>query len=78
MAGSDKWVTLLPSTTGQRSTKFFSFAPESWTTLAALGKPSYPLSTALAQARGFVFVGNGPNKISFHALEVDGYKPMYQ
>jgi hypothetical protein len=75
-SGGDKWVTLLPSTGGQRTTRFFSFAPESWTTLAALGKPNYPLATALAQVRGFVFVGNGPNKITFHALDVDGYRPV--
>jgi hypothetical protein len=73
--GGDKYLTAIASTGGDVKTQFFSFEPESWTTLSALGTPDYPFSDALAAVRGFVFVGETPNVIAFHGLRVDGYEP---
>jgi len=74
-SGGDKWLTLVPSTGGKTVRKFFSFAPEKWTTLPELGTPSYSLASALVEARGLVFVGKTPNKLDFRGLRIDGYRP---
>ncbi len=74
-SGGDKWVTKVPSTRGKLVTRFFSFRPSKWTTIPALGKPAYPLSEALPEARGFVFVGATPNVLEFQGLRIDGYRP---
>ena len=74
-SGGDKWVTRVPSTGGRLVTRFFSFRPASWTTLPELGAPSYPLASALREARGLVFVGKTPNQLEFRGLRVDGYRP---
>lgn len=74
-SGGDKWVTRIPSTRGKLTRKFFSFNPDRWTSLPELGKPSYPLSDALDDARGLVFVGKTPNNLTFRGLRVDGYRP---
>jgi hypothetical protein len=73
--GGAKWLTAIPSTEGKLETHFFSFAPEGWTTLDALGTPPYDYPAALAAVRGFVFVGETPNTITFAGLRVDGYEP---
>jgi hypothetical protein len=74
-SGGAKHVIKLPSTNGAKTTTFFSFAPDAWTTIAELGRPNYPLGDALKQLRAFVVVGKTPNKISFYNLTVDGYRP---
>jgi hypothetical protein len=74
-SGGAKHVIKLPTTNGEKTTTFFSFAPEAWTTIAELGRPSYPLGDALKQLRAFVVVGKTATKISFHELQVDGYRP---
>jgi hypothetical protein len=74
-SGGDKWVTRIPSTRGRLVTKFFSFDPEDWTSLPELGKPAYPLTEALKDARGLVFVGKTPNDLEFRGLKIDGYRP---
>ncbi|NKE61316.1 hypothetical protein FXN61_32945 [Lentzea sp. PSKA42] len=74
-SGGDKWVTKVPSTRGKLVKRFFSFHPDKWTTLPELGKPAYPLSEALDDARGLVFVGKTPNDLEFRGLRVDGYRP---
>lgn len=74
-SGGDKWLTLVPSTGGKLVRKFFGFSPRKWTTLPELGAPSYSFASALAEARGFVFVGKTPNKLEFRGLHVDGYRP---
>nr|WP_186763077.1 hypothetical protein [Lentzea tibetensis] len=74
-SGGDKWLTLVPSTRGKLVRKFFSFAPDKWTTLPELGKPTYSLASALTEARGLVFVGKTPNELDFRGLRVDGYRP---
>ncbi|MGW3967135.1 hypothetical protein ACWED2_45475 [Amycolatopsis sp. NPDC005003] len=74
-SGGDKWLTLVPSTGGRLVTRFFSFSPRRWTWLPELGRPSYPLASALAEARGLVFVGKTPNELEFRGLRIDGYRP---
>jgi hypothetical protein len=74
--GGDKYLTPIPGTGGQLETHFFSFAKSAWTTLPdQLGTPSYTYEKAIAQVRGFVFVGETPNKLVFEGLRVDGYDP---
>jgi hypothetical protein len=74
-SGGDKWLTLVPSTRGKLVTKFFSFKPRAWTSLPELGTPSYSFASALAEARGLVFVGKTPNRLEFRGLPIDGYRP---
>jgi len=74
-SGGDKWLVRVPSTGGRLVRKFFSFSPDKWTWLPELGKPSYPFASALAEARGLVFVGKTPNEIEFRGLRVHGYRP---
>ncbi|MEU0790528.1 hypothetical protein ABZ342_10700 [Amycolatopsis sp. NPDC005961] len=74
-SGGDKWLTPVPSTRGKLVTKFFSFRPEAWTSLPELGTPAYSFASALAEARGLVFVGKTPNRLEFRGLRVDGYRP---
>ncbi|GAA2991703.1 hypothetical protein [Actinokineospora diospyrosa] len=74
-SGGDKWLTKVPATGGKRVTAFFSFAADSWTWLPELGQPSYSFASALAEARGFVFVGKTANKLDFRGLRIDGYQP---
>ena len=74
-SGGDKWATPIPSTHGKLVRKFFSFKADNWTTLPELGAPDYPLSEALDDARGLVFVGKTPNELEFQGLRIDGYRP---
>ncbi|MFD9892492.1 hypothetical protein ACFWY9_24375 [Amycolatopsis sp. NPDC059027] len=74
-SGGDKWLTKVPSTGGKLVTKFFGFAPDAWTWLPELGKPSYSFASALREARGLVFVGKTPNTLDFRGLRIDGYTP---
>ncbi|GAA4529130.1 hypothetical protein [Amycolatopsis samaneae] len=74
-SGGDKWLTRIPATGGKIVTTFFGFAPDSWTWLPELGKPSYSFASALGEARGLVFVGKTPNKLDFRGLRIDGYTP---
>ncbi len=74
-SGGDKWVALVPSTGGQIQSVFFPFDAASWTTLPALGTPSYSVDEARSELRGLVFVGQTPNVIEFHGLRFDGYVP---
>lgn len=74
-SGGDKWLTRIPSTGGRTVRRFFGFAPDRWTWLPELGRPSYSLASALSEARGLVFVGKTPNTIAFRGLKVDGYTP---
>ncbi|MBB5851022.1 hypothetical protein ACFQ05_37000 [Amycolatopsis umgeniensis] len=74
-SGGDKWLTKVPSTGGKLVKKFFSFAPDAWTTLPELGKPTYSFASALTEARGLVFVGKTPNELAFRGLAIDRYRP---
>jgi hypothetical protein len=74
-SGGDKWVTAIPSTSGQVVTRTFSFEPAAWFTLDELGVPAYSFASALAEARGLVFVGETPNTLEFRGLRVDGFTP---
>ncbi len=74
-SGGDKWLTKVPSTGGKLVKKFFSFASDAWTTLPELGKPTYSFASALAEARGLVFVGKTPNELDFRGLAIDRYRP---
>lgn len=72
--GGDKWAARLPSTGGEMKTLTVSFEdPAAWS--APLGQPPHTLDAARAKARGFVFVGNKPNKIAVTSLLFDGYEP---
>jgi hypothetical protein len=73
--GGAKYLTKIPATGGQRQTRFFPFAASSWTTLAELGQPTYPLADALKEVRGMVFVGKTPGDIVYYGLRFDGYAP---
>ena len=74
-SGGAQWVTRIPSTHGRTVTRFFSFRPQSWTALAELGTPAHTFSSALAEARGLVFVGKTANELEFRGLRVDRYTP---
>ncbi len=74
-SGGDKWLTKIPATGGQLVRRYFSFDPGNWTWLPELGQPSYSFRSALAEARGLVFVGKTPNALDFRELRVDGYQP---
>lgn len=74
-SGGAQWLTRVPSTHGRLVTRFFSFRPSAWTWLAELGQPAHTFASALAEARGFVFVGKTPNVLEFRGLRIDGYRP---
>jgi hypothetical protein len=74
-SGGDKWLTRIPSTGGRLVHRFFGFSPARWTWLPELGRPAYSFASALAEARGLVFVGKTPNTLEFRGLRVDGYTP---
>ena len=74
-SGGAQWLTPVPSTGGRMVTRFFSFAPQVWTSLPELGAPAHTFESALAEARGFVFVGKTANELDFRGLHVNGYVP---
>ena len=74
-SGGAQWLTPVPATNGRMVTRFFSFAPQLWTSLPELGAPAHPYESALAEARGFVFVGKTANELDFRGLRIDGYVP---
>ena len=74
-SGGAQWLTPVPSTNGRMVTRFFSFAPQVWTSLPELGAPAHSFESALAGARGFVFVGKTANELDFRGLRIDGYVP---
>ncbi|GAB3382752.1 hypothetical protein [Amycolatopsis echigonensis] len=74
-SGGDKWLTRIPATGGQLVRTFIPFDPDSWTWLPELGQPQYSFASALAEARGLVFVGKTPNALDFRELLIDGYQP---
>ena len=71
--GGNKWVVRLPATGGEMQTHEYSFQAEDWTTL--FGEPPHTFDEAIADARGFVFVGNGLNELRFESLRIDGFTP---
>jgi hypothetical protein len=74
-SGGAQWLTRVPSTHGRLVTRFFSFRLSAWTWLAELGEPAHTFASALAEARGFVFVGKTPNFLEFRGLRIHGYTP---
>ncbi|MBP2337198.1 hypothetical protein JOF41_003376 [Saccharothrix coeruleofusca] len=74
-SGGAQWLTRVPSTDGRLVRRFFSFAPDGWTWLPELGEPSHSFASAVAEARGLVFVGKTPNRLAFRGLRVNGYRP---
>jgi hypothetical protein len=71
--GGNQYATRIPSTGGQKQTRFFSFDPGNWKSL--FDDPGYPYANALKEARAFVIVGETPNTIVFFGLRIDGYMP---
>jgi hypothetical protein len=74
-SGGAQWATRIPSTHGRTVTRFFSFRSYAWGPVSELGEPTHPFATALAEARGFVFVGKTANELEFRGLQVDRYTP---
>jgi hypothetical protein len=74
-SGGDKWLVKIPSTGGQTQTRSWTFAAADWTSLPALGTPTYSLADALKDARGLVFVGDTANTLAFYGLRIDGLSP---
>ncbi|BEL06281.1 hypothetical protein Q0Z83_044720 [Actinoplanes sichuanensis] len=74
-SGGAQWATRIPSTHGRTVTRFFTFRPYAWGPVTELGAPTHPFATALAEARGFVFVGKTANRLEFRGLRVDDYTP---
>ncbi|HEX2871677.1 MAG TPA: hypothetical protein VHP33_10480 [Polyangiaceae bacterium] len=75
-SGGDQYATTLPSTSGQKQTKFFSFAEANWKSL--FGAPVLSFADTLKEGMGLVFVGNSANTLVFYGLRIDGYSPPCQ
>jgi hypothetical protein len=75
-SGGDQYATTLPSTSGQKQTKFFSFAEANWKSL--FGAPALSFADTLKEGMGLVFVGNSENTLVFYGLRIDGYSPPCQ
>ena len=74
-SGGNKYLAKLPSTGGSYKTLFIDFQATSWTTLDALGKPSYSWAETIQKARGLVLVGHLAGTMKFKSLVIDGYEP---
>jgi hypothetical protein len=72
-SGGDQYATTLPSTSGQKQTKFFSFAAANWQSL--FGAPVLSFADTLKEGMGLVFVGNSENTLVFYGLRIDDYSP---
>lgn len=72
-SGGQQYATTIPSTNGQKETRFFSFAEVGWKSL--FGPPALSYADTLKEGMGLVFVGDGPNLVTFHGLRIDGYTP---
>jgi hypothetical protein len=73
--GPKKHVIKLPSTGGMILTRFFPFEASAWTTIHALGEPTYPLSDALKAAVSFDFTSPTDDTVVFKGLRIDGVVP---
>ncbi|HEY0711126.1 MAG TPA: hypothetical protein VGF45_00510, partial [Polyangia bacterium] len=62
--GGDKWIIQIPATGNKVEEHFFPFIPDAWFYLNRLGVPTYPFTTALKDARSFVFVTNVTNELT--------------
>lgn len=72
-SGGAKWHMPIPSSSGQVVTQTFPFEAAQWT--EKLGTPPHTFEEALADASGFVIVGNTINDLTFHGLRIDGFEP---
>jgi hypothetical protein len=72
-SGGQQYATTIPSTNGQKETRFFSFAEAGWKSL--FGPPVLSYADTLKEGMGLVFVGDGPNLVTFYGLRIDGYTP---
>jgi hypothetical protein len=72
-SGGDQYATTIPSTNGQKETRFFSFESANWQSL--FGTPELSWADTLKQGMGLVFVGNSENDVVFYGLRVDGWTP---
>ena len=73
--GGDQHIVKLPSTNGMFATKYYPFTSDSWTFHPELGKPTFPLETALKTARLLDFVS--PRAVTFvvQSLRFGEYAP---
>ncbi|HEY0707349.1 MAG TPA: hypothetical protein VGG33_11160, partial [Polyangia bacterium] len=73
--GSAQYTAMLPSTGGMLKELTLPFTEPTWG--AFLGKPAFPLSTALGEANFFNFIGRPAvaNMIVIRGLRIDGHIP---
>ncbi len=71
--GGNQYATTIPSTGGNKETRFFSFAAAGWASL--FGAPALSYADTLKEGMGLVFVGNSENTVVFYGLRIDGYTP---
>jgi hypothetical protein len=71
--GGNQYATTIPSTGGNKETRFLSFAAAGWASL--FGAPALSYADTLKEGMGLVFVGNSENNIVFYGLRIDGYTP---
>lgn len=72
-SGGNQYATTIPSTGGQKETRFFSFAEAGWKSL--FGAPELSFPDSLKEGMGLVFVGDGANEVVFYGMRIDGYTP---
>jgi hypothetical protein len=72
-SGGAKWHMPIPNSNGQVVTQTFPFEADQW--IQKLGTPPHTFEEALADASGFVIVGNTINELTFHSLRIDGFEP---
>jgi hypothetical protein len=72
-SGGNQYATTIPTTDGNKETRFFSFAEAGWQSL--FGAPTLSYADTLKEGMGLVFVGDGANEIVFYGMRIDGYTP---
>lgn len=72
-SGGNKWHMPISSSGGAVITTFFPFDASKWE--QRLGSVPHTFKSALADASGFVIVGNTVNELSFSGLRIDGFVP---
>lgn len=74
-SGGAQYIAGIPGTGGAVQTIVITFAEENWGIREDLGTPTWSYAENLADVRGFVFVGNTPNLLSFSGLRIGAYAP---
>lgn len=72
-SGGAQYATTIPSTNGQKETRFFSFAEAGWASL--FDAPALSYADTLKEGMGLVFVGNSENNVVVYGMRLDSYMP---